>query len=197
MSNENKPYITRPTTQLDLEARQKRDNLPVTEQVDPNATNAPYAVEGNDTSGYIGVDPDKMTYANDTEAPLRGTGAEDKVAKEQLSGYAYGEDPKPKGEQTLGSGSSAPLVGVTTSGESTTHKMVDREKLQKELDRNSQKAANGEKVEPIRSTAKFVTEAKVEAKSESKSDEKDSEDAAPTPSQKIPPKADAPKPSNQ
>lgn len=184
MSDENKPYTTRPTTQVDLEARLERDNLPVKEQVDPNATNAPYAVEGNDTSGYIGVDPDKMTYASDTEAPLSGDGAEDKVAKEQLSGYAYGEDEKRKGEQTLGSGSSVPVVGVTTSGEGTTHKLVDRKGLQEQLDKNAQKASTGEKVEPIRSTAKFVTEAKVEEKNDA-------------PAQKAPAKASAPKPNDQ
>lgn len=29
-----------------------------------------YTVEGNDTSGYIGVSPEYMTYANETEKPL-------------------------------------------------------------------------------------------------------------------------------
>lgn len=29
-----------------------------------------YRVEGNDTSGYIGVSPEYMTYANETEKPL-------------------------------------------------------------------------------------------------------------------------------
>jgi hypothetical protein len=29
-----------------------------------------YRVEGNDISGYVGVDPEYMTYANETEKPL-------------------------------------------------------------------------------------------------------------------------------
>lgn len=29
-----------------------------------------YRVEGNDISGYVGVDPEYMTYANETDRPL-------------------------------------------------------------------------------------------------------------------------------
>lgn len=29
-----------------------------------------YRVEGNDTRGYVGVDPEYQTYANETEKPL-------------------------------------------------------------------------------------------------------------------------------
>lgn len=82
MSDENKTYLTVPNSQIDLKARRDAGyGTPVVE-VDPDATDAPYAVEDNDTSAYVGVDPDKMTYANDTEKPLSGDGIEDKVAAE-------------------------------------------------------------------------------------------------------------------
>lgn len=34
---------------------------------------AQYAVEGNDTSAYVGVDPVYQNYANDTERPIQAT----------------------------------------------------------------------------------------------------------------------------
>jgi len=42
------------------------------------------AVEGNDLSGYIGVSPEYMTYANETEAPLQPKDAEVSDAVEQV-----------------------------------------------------------------------------------------------------------------
>lgn len=185
---QDKPYITKPTTQLDLEARLKRDNLPVKEDVDPNAVNAPYKVEGNDTSAYVGVDPDKMNYASDTEKPLSGGGVEAKVAKEQLSGYAYGKDAEKEGEQTVGSGSSVPVVGVTTSGEKVSHKLVDRKGLQAQIEKNDAAVAKGESPKPIKSTAKFVSEQA--QSSDEEADEDENETPSPTPQ-----KAVAPKPS--
>lgn len=156
--NNDGPYLTRPTTQTDLEARREADFGNPTVETDPNVTNAPYAVEDNDTSAYVGVDPDKMTYANDTEKPLRGEDSvEDEVASDMLAGYAYGTDAKVEGQQTLGSGSSSPVVAVTTSGESVTHAIVDREALSKKVAENDAAAAKGESPEPIRSTEQFVS----------------------------------------
>jgi hypothetical protein len=62
---------------VDLEARLERDHLPAGLLVDntedevrnPEKVVAPYAVEGNDTSGYRGVSQEYMTYANETEKP--------------------------------------------------------------------------------------------------------------------------------
>ena len=125
----NAPYFTKPTSQLDLEARVEKDYA-VNEKVDvdPNVVNDPYKVEGNDTSEYVGVDADRMTYANDTEKPLKGDGVEDKVAKELLKGnFAFGTDPEEPRKQTLGSGSSEPVVYPVTSGESVKTEIVDRE----------------------------------------------------------------------
>lgn len=157
-NDENKPYTTRPTTQTDLEARHKADYGNPTVETDPNVTNAPYAVEDNDTSAYVGVDPDKMNYANETEKPLRSDDSlEDEVAADMLSGYAFGSDEQPEGQQTLGSGSSSPVVAVTTSGEATTHAIVDRKALNEQVAKNEKAAREGKNVEPLRSTEKFVT----------------------------------------
>lgn len=125
----NAPYLTKPTSQLDLEARAEKDYaLKDKVEVDPNVVNDPYKVEGNDTSAYVGVDADRMTYANDTEKPLEGDGIEAKVAKALLSdNFAYGEDEEPKREQTLGSGSSEPVVYPVVSGENVKTEFVDRQ----------------------------------------------------------------------
>lgn len=121
-----KPYLTKPTTQTDLEARAKRDFKPEATTVDANAVNDPYAVEGNDTSAYVGVDPSYMTYASDTEKPLAAeSGSEAKALDQLTSGLAYGEvTPSKENKQTVGSGSSVPLVTVATSGEDVSHEIV-------------------------------------------------------------------------
>src|SRR6059058_127963 len=68
------PYFTKSTAQVDLEQRLSNDNASPLARIEgsgnTNEVNAPYAVEGNDTSGYVGVSPEYMTYANDTEKPL-------------------------------------------------------------------------------------------------------------------------------
>jgi hypothetical protein len=68
-----KPNYEKPTSQLDLEARQKSDYEP-----------AAVLVKGTDAepsdNGYVGVDPIYQTFANDTEQPLLAEkGAEAKV----------------------------------------------------------------------------------------------------------------------
>lgn len=77
-----------------------------------------YRVEGNDTSGYIGVDPEYMTYANETEKPhltdeerydytdqfshLEGNMDEEETADEETSPSESSEnevtEPSPIGE---------------------------------------------------------------------------------------------------
>ena len=121
-NDESKPYTTRPTTQVDLEARLNADQAK--QELDPNVTVEPYKVEGNDTSAYVGVDQDKMNYANDTEMPLKGDGVEDEVAELMMSGYAYGKvAPDSTPGQDLGSGSSQPLLAVTSSGSDVQHEI--------------------------------------------------------------------------
>lgn len=42
-----------------------------------------FRVEGNDTSAYVGTSPEYMTYANETEQPHAGEGAEAELQKQQ------------------------------------------------------------------------------------------------------------------
>lgn len=87
-----KYVTTKPTTQLDLEARREA-NYQRAAEVTGDA-GSPYAVEGNDTTAYLGVDTDRRTYASDTEKPLKGDGLEDKVNDEDLE-VSY-DDPEGK-----------------------------------------------------------------------------------------------------
>lgn len=59
------------THELDVEARR---NAAEASDKPTDEVYAPYAVEDNDVSGYVGVDPMYMTYANDTEKPLAADG---------------------------------------------------------------------------------------------------------------------------
>lgn len=69
MADESKRFPT--THELDVEAR--RNAAEVSDK--PTETvYAPYAVEGNDVSGYVGVDPMYMTYANEGEKPYAADG---------------------------------------------------------------------------------------------------------------------------
>jgi hypothetical protein len=68
-----KPSYSKPTSQLDLEARQKPDYVPpgVVKQGED---------QGLSDNGYIAVDPIYQNHANDTEAPIRAEkGPEAKV----------------------------------------------------------------------------------------------------------------------
>jgi hypothetical protein len=79
-----------------------------------------FAVEGNETANYIGVTPDRMTYANSTEQPLAAaegvelTREERLVTQEVLVAPAT---PAPEGKQTGGGGSSQETIYTATSGE--------------------------------------------------------------------------------
>lgn len=57
-----------PASQVDLERRQAIERG---ENPDEELPGRDLRVEGNDVSGYYGVDPVYATYANETEAPLR------------------------------------------------------------------------------------------------------------------------------
>lgn len=90
---EQKRYPT--TAELDLEARQQEDYVSPL-RIDGGSgvvteDQAAYAVEGNDTSQYIGVSPEYMTYANETEKPLAAEHGAEKVALEELQAAASTE----------------------------------------------------------------------------------------------------------
>jgi hypothetical protein len=149
MSDDTKPYLTKPTSQLDLERRAAVGfSTVVNPQLDPNQVNAPYAVEGNETANYKGVDADRMTYASDTEKPLKGDGVEDKVGHAMLdSNFAYGAKLPVESKQTLGSGSSEPHAVVATSGENVGHHLTDTGKLATDAQKSQDKG------EPIKAPA--------------------------------------------
>lgn len=58
-----------------------------------------FAVEGNDLSGYIGVDPEYMTYADDTHKPY-STDEEVYPPSEQLAFEEDDEESDDKGDTT-------------------------------------------------------------------------------------------------
>lgn len=70
----------KPSTQVDFEERLAKENAPKGETPGEGRS---FAVEGNDTSKYVGVSPEYKTYANDTEAPLRGEDGAESVFEER------------------------------------------------------------------------------------------------------------------
>lgn len=56
--------------QLEDESVSERDSESVVVVEEVVTDGRDYRVEGNDVSGYIGVSPEYMTYANETERPL-------------------------------------------------------------------------------------------------------------------------------
>jgi hypothetical protein len=69
----------KPTSQLDLEARQAEGYVPPSQLVQPNDP----GVTPFDRGGYVGVDPVYQNAANETERPIRADeGAEAEVFKQ-------------------------------------------------------------------------------------------------------------------
>lgn len=80
-----------------------------------------FAVEGNDTSAYIGVTQDRMTYANSTEQPLAAEDGTEKDREHRLLDQQVLVVPRPaqpEVKQTGGGGSSQEPVYTALSGES-------------------------------------------------------------------------------
>lgn len=85
--------------------------------------NAPYAVEDNDTSNYVGVSPEYMTYANDTEKPLRAEeGLEKELEDQFLDGdrFKVAQAVSAEDNATQGGGSVHQTVYPAVSGEAFT-----------------------------------------------------------------------------
>lgn len=74
-----KPKYTKPTSQLDLEARQAKDFV--------NPSVLVKGVDGEPSdNGFIGVDPVYQNYANETDRPLLAEGgAESKLEKDYVT----------------------------------------------------------------------------------------------------------------
>lgn len=123
MSDNDKEPVedNRPTSQKDLEARLEADFKPA-HLVNPKGFETvapPYAVEGNDTTGYVGVSPEYMTYADDRQKPFQGEGGVERQVEDDL----FTAEPvavvaaKHEGRQITGVGSTQPLIYPHTSGD--------------------------------------------------------------------------------
>lgn len=81
---------TKPTSLLDLEARLERENqsdLVLPSYVNPEDAERPeaqWAVEGNEVDNYVGVSPEYMTYANETDKPARAADGAEAVLEKKL-----------------------------------------------------------------------------------------------------------------
>lgn len=87
---------------------------------------AQYAVEGNDTSAYVGVNQEYMNYANETEKPLLAEeGSAERYFEDQLtSSKKFAVAAVPGSNQTEGGGSSVPLLYPDVSGENYVNEPV-------------------------------------------------------------------------
>lgn len=95
----------------------------------PEVVNSQYAVEGNDTSGYLGVSEEYMTYANETDKP--GTpeeGVEAEVLEHLQSGVpgVYKTEAPKDVLVAQVSGQRDQNLNTATSGESYSSTLVDR-----------------------------------------------------------------------
>ena len=129
----------RPTSQKDLEARLERDHLPEGVLVDnttddvrnPEVVNAPYATEEHDTSGYLGVSPEYMQYANETDKPLTADEGPEAEALKRLQGGVAGVrktvDLRSEPATEVGVVASESL-NTAVSGEGYSAKLVDAPK---------------------------------------------------------------------
>jgi hypothetical protein len=116
----------RPNSQKDLELRLKAGHDPkkfaaLLAERDGLADGGPvsYAVEGNDTSSYIGVGHEYATYSTDNEKPLRGDGGPEEDAVDLLTTpLRVNRIEVPVEASTIvGTGSTDPVVYSETSGE--------------------------------------------------------------------------------
>lgn len=84
-----------------------------------SSNDTPYAVDGNETGDYVGVSPEYMTYANETEKPLRAEGGVEKDLEDEVLGqdHLVAKVEPHKGTQTQGGGSMFETVTTATSGE--------------------------------------------------------------------------------
>lgn len=95
MATSNKATYAPPSSQVDLEYRQKHGNESdrVLSTSDAAPQEAPqdgrdFAVEGNDLDAYVNVNPEYMTYANETEAPAKAEKGPEKVLEESGLGVS-------------------------------------------------------------------------------------------------------------
>lgn len=147
---------TKPASQVDLEARLADDfggGAPVSpldsddDAQNPTKQSDRFAVEGNDTSAYVGVSEEYRNYANETEKPYAFEGVEGEAVDRQFDGmFAVGKAPVVESENTLGGGSNFETVITHEAGEDFQPEVVDRtevvEKAQAENDDKAKDSGN-------------------------------------------------------
>lgn len=87
---------------------------------------SPYVVEDNDTSAYVGVNPEYATYGTEQDRPYRaGEGTAERYFEDQITAPKKFAVAAPFGSnQTEGGGSSVPLLYPDVSGEAYVNEPV-------------------------------------------------------------------------
>lgn len=151
---DDKPNYTKPTSQLDLEARQSEDYVPPTvlgRDVDPQKSE----------NGYVGVDPIYQNFANDTEAPYAAEEGPESVVEEN---YYHDEVDFNLAATPEGSGDAEDKVerlneepvtpsGATVSTEQDGNKQVSEGTPGSTVSEDDAKAATEEKKAAAKKTA--------------------------------------------
>lgn len=146
----------RPTSQLDLEARLKNDFRPAVidntenDVLNPEKVVTPYRLEDNDTSGYLGVSPEYMNYANEAEKPITATEGPEAESLRRLQAGQPGvyKTQRPEAVTAEPGAQSVENLATATSGEDFSTKLVDRPTetgpTRVVLDEDSSKALEGQ-----------------------------------------------------
>lgn len=105
-----------------LAQRAEGEDAPYLDGVEGEARD--YKVEGNDTSNYVGVSPEYMTYSDEKNMPRRAEEGPEQAAEERIlnpDNFPLGKRPERESNQIKGSGSLDPHVMPSTSGEALEH----------------------------------------------------------------------------
>lgn len=136
-SDKEKVVYTKPTSQVDLEERLKRDNESPLSVVRAENNHNPFGV---DEEAYVNVDPVYQNHANDTEKPLEAKSGVEKKALETFKDAVaaaetdYSNDQKPSGpyvdsSSPQGAGAQAgdgPFGGGDTGNDTTSEAGVSK-----------------------------------------------------------------------
>lgn len=129
------------TAELDLERRMDKEELTKEEYADKyseNVNGRDFTGDGNDTSGYVGVNPEYMNYANETDKPGKTDpeSALGRLERQLQSGSAVAEaGPGAVSNPTDGGGSSVPVLYAALSGEDFENRVVTADELETEQKR--------------------------------------------------------------
>jgi hypothetical protein len=129
--------------------------------------NPPFAVEDNDTSAYLGVASEYMTYAEDLNKPFKAEGSADEDAEVAREEKLLTQTPlvaplpeQPEAEQTQGGGSLQETVGTALSGENFSSEVAKPVETKQVSAEESPTGVQGEVGEFQGSTGQTVQEAK-------------------------------------